>query len=77
MGKSLSFRGAVYEAQDRLRRHRCMDPVCDTHRLKFKHELDAANIRIQQLEKQLHGKWYPTSPTVRTIGSSLRWVNAK
>jgi len=54
--------------------YRCMDPVCDTHRLKFKHELDAANFRIQQLEKQLQSRWFPVSPTVRTVGSSLRLV---
>lgn len=57
MGKSLSFRGAVLEAQDVLRTHRCQDPLCDTHLWKVKHELDMARLRIQHLEKQLvtHG----------------------
>lgn len=36
MGKSLTFRGAVYEAQDFLRNHRCKDPICDTHLWKVK-----------------------------------------
>ncbi|XP_060833233.1 glutamate receptor ionotropic, NMDA 2B isoform X8 [Bombus pascuorum] len=57
MGKSLTFRGAVYEAQDILRYHRCRDPICDTHLWKVKHELDMAKIKIRQLEKDLeaHG----------------------
>ncbi|KAL0131041.1 hypothetical protein PUN28_002555 [Cardiocondyla obscurior] len=57
VGKSLTFRGAVYEAQDILRHHRCKDPICDTHLWKVKHELDMAKIRIRQLEKDLeaHG----------------------
>ncbi|XP_042870861.1 glutamate receptor ionotropic, NMDA 2A-like isoform X2 [Penaeus japonicus] len=53
MGKSLTFRGAVYEATDKLRRHRCRDPLCDTHIWKVKHELDMARMRIKQLEKEL------------------------
>ncbi|XP_076057094.1 glutamate ionotropic receptor NMDA type subunit 2 isoform X2 [Oratosquilla oratoria] len=57
MGKSLTFRGAVFEAQDKLRRHRCRDPICDTHIWKVKHELDMARVKIKQLEKELesHG----------------------
>ncbi|XP_011313747.1 glutamate receptor ionotropic, NMDA 2B [Fopius arisanus] len=57
MGKSLTFRGAVFEAQDIIRQHRCHDPICDTHLWKVKHELDMARIRIRQLEKDLeaHG----------------------
>ncbi|XP_046659792.1 glutamate receptor ionotropic, NMDA 2B isoform X4 [Homalodisca vitripennis] len=57
MGKSLTFRGAVYEAQDIIRNHRCRDPICDTHLWKVRHELDMARIRIKQLEKELesHG----------------------
>ena len=31
MGKSLTFRGAVYEATDKLRRHRCRDSLCQNH----------------------------------------------
>nr|XP_053626918.1 LOW QUALITY PROTEIN: glutamate receptor ionotropic, NMDA 2B-like [Cherax quadricarinatus] len=53
MGKSLTFRGAVYEATDKLRRHRCRDPLCDTHIWKVKHELDMARMRIKHLEKEL------------------------
>lgn len=57
MGKSLTFRGAVYEAQDILKHHRCRDPICDTHLWKVRHELDMARLRIRQLEKDLevHG----------------------
>ncbi|KAF8786657.1 Glutamate receptor ionotropic like protein [Argiope bruennichi] len=50
MGKSLSFRGAVYEAQDLIKHHRCKDPVCDTQLWKVRHELDMARIRIRKLE---------------------------
>ncbi|XP_045105631.1 glutamate receptor ionotropic, NMDA 2B-like isoform X2 [Portunus trituberculatus] len=53
MGKSLTFRGAVYEATNKLRRHRCRDPLCDTHIWKVKHELDMARVTIRHLEKQL------------------------
>nr|XP_045614741.1 glutamate receptor ionotropic, NMDA 2B-like [Procambarus clarkii] len=65
MGKSLSFRGAVLEAQDVLRSHRCQDPLCDTHLWKVKHELDMARLRIQHLEKQLvtHGLRPPRKKT--------------
>lgn len=57
MGKSLTFRGAVFEAQDILRHHRCRDPICDTHLWKVRHELDMSRLRIRQLEKDLevHG----------------------
>ncbi|XP_066971386.1 glutamate receptor ionotropic, NMDA 2B-like isoform X1 [Macrobrachium rosenbergii] len=57
MGKSLSFPGAVFEAQDMIRNHKCQDPLCDTHLWKVKHELDMARLRIQHLENQLvsHG----------------------
>ncbi|XP_076041483.1 glutamate receptor ionotropic, NMDA 2B-like isoform X2 [Oratosquilla oratoria] len=61
MGKSLTFRGAVYEAQDKLRRHRCRDPLCDTHIWKVKHELDLARMRIKQLEKELEAHGYRPS----------------
>ncbi|XP_050698141.1 glutamate receptor ionotropic, NMDA 2B-like [Eriocheir sinensis] len=53
MGKSLTFRGAVYEATTKLRRHRCRDPLCDTHIWRVKHELDMARVTIRHLEKQL------------------------
>ncbi|XP_018906461.1 glutamate receptor ionotropic, NMDA 2B isoform X1 [Bemisia tabaci] len=57
MGKSLTFRGAVFEAQDIIRHHRCRDPICDTHLWKVRHELDIAKYRIKQLEKEMeaHG----------------------
>ncbi|XP_066592276.1 glutamate receptor ionotropic, NMDA 2B isoform X2 [Prorops nasuta] len=63
MGKSLTFRGAVYEAQDIMRHHRCRDPVCDTHLWKVKHELDMAKIRIRQLEKDLEAHGIKPSQT--------------
>lgn len=51
------FSGAVFEAQDILRNHRCRDPICDTHLWKVKRELDVAQLRIKQLEKEMevHG----------------------
>ncbi|XP_058827198.1 glutamate receptor ionotropic, NMDA 2B [Topomyia yanbarensis] len=57
MGKSLTFRGAVFEATELLRHHRCNDPICDTHLWKVKHELDMTRLRNSQLEKALdsHG----------------------
>lgn len=57
MGKSLTFRGAVFEAQDILKHHTCRDPICDTHLWKVKHELDMSQMRVKQLEKELesHG----------------------
>ncbi|KAK3886639.1 hypothetical protein Pcinc_009218 [Petrolisthes cinctipes] len=58
MGKSLTFRGAVYEATDKLRRHRCRDPLCDTHIWRVKHELDMARITIKHLEKELEASGY-------------------
>ncbi|XP_076667127.1 glutamate ionotropic receptor NMDA type subunit 2 isoform X7 [Andrena cerasifolii] len=63
MGKSLTFRGAVFEAQDILRYHRCRDPICDTHLWKVKHELDMARIRIRQLEKDLEAHGIKPSQT--------------
>lgn len=53
LGKSLTFRGAVYEAQEILKNHRCTDPICDTHLWKVRHELDMAKLRVRQLEKEL------------------------
>lgn len=57
MGKSLTFRGAVYETTELIRNHRCKDPLCDTHLWKVKHELDISRLRVRQLEKTLdaHG----------------------
>ena len=56
MGKSLTFRGAVYEAQDQLRRHRCRDPICDTHLWRVKQELQNAKIRLRELEKEIEAR---------------------
>ncbi len=53
MGKSLTFRGTVYEASELMRTHRCKDPICDTHLWKVKHELDVAKIRLRKLEEEL------------------------
>lgn len=58
MGKSLSFRGAVREAQDLIRHHHCKDPVCDTQLWKLKHELDMCRIKIRKLENYIYNlKW--------------------
>ncbi|XP_076366206.1 glutamate receptor ionotropic, NMDA 2B-like isoform X2 [Tachypleus tridentatus] len=59
MGKSLSFRGAVFEAQDRLKHHRCHDPVCDTQLWKVRHELDMTRLRLRQLERKLNKRASP------------------
>ncbi|XP_054718947.1 glutamate receptor ionotropic, NMDA 2B-like [Uloborus diversus] len=53
MGKSLSFRGAVYEATDLIKHHRCKDPVCDTMLWKTRHQLDMAKLKIRQLEANI------------------------
>ncbi|KAK3864285.1 hypothetical protein Pcinc_030017, partial [Petrolisthes cinctipes] len=62
MGRSLSLRGAVSEAQEALRTHRCEDPLCDTHLWRVRHQLDMARLRINHLEGQLafHGLRSPT-----------------
>nr|QHN69191.1 ionotropic receptor 10 [Sirex nitobei] len=73
MGKSLTFRGAVYEAQDILRHHRCRDPICDTHLWKVKHELDMAKIRIRQLEKDLEAHGIKPTQTKRKTGRLGWW----
>ena len=53
MGKSLTFRGTVYEAKEAIRTHRCKDPICDTHLWKVKHELDMAKLKMKKLEAEL------------------------
>ena len=53
MGKSLTFRGTVYEASELMKTHKCKDPICDTHLWKVKHELDMAKIRVKKLEAEL------------------------
>ncbi|XP_046802065.1 glutamate receptor ionotropic, NMDA 2B isoform X2 [Lucilia cuprina] len=69
MGKSLTFRGAVYEATEILKKHRCNDPICDTHLWKVKHELDMTRLRVRQLEKTMdkHGI---KAPQLRLASSS-------
>nr|XP_040240394.1 glutamate receptor ionotropic, NMDA 2B isoform X1 [Anopheles coluzzii] len=73
MGKSLTFRGAVYEATEILRRHRCNDPICDTHLWKVKHELDMSRLRNQHLEKtmQIHGI-KPPQPKLGSTNKIIR-----
>ncbi|KAG8172579.1 hypothetical protein JTE90_014881 [Oedothorax gibbosus] len=65
MGKSLSFRGAVFEATDLLKYHRCKDPVCDTQLWKTRHELDMANMKIRQLEANIQAP--PMSLTLQDL----------
>ncbi|CAN8030346.1 unnamed protein product, partial [Ixodes persulcatus] len=68
MGKSLSFREAVYEA--RMRR-RCRDPACDNQLWKVRHQLDIARLRVSQLEAQLgmerRVNSVPSSTTVQEL----------
>ena len=56
MGKSLTFRGAVNEASELLKNHRCKDPICDTNLWKVKHELDVARLKMRNLEAELLAK---------------------
>ncbi|XP_025836924.1 glutamate receptor ionotropic, NMDA 2B [Agrilus planipennis] len=65
MGKSLTFRGAVFEAQDILRLHRCRDPICDTHLWKVKRDLDISQMRCKQLEKELESHGIKPPPPER------------
>lgn len=53
VGNSLSFRGAVEEARNVIRHHHCPDPLCDTHLLKLKEELNEARWQIRYLEKKM------------------------
>ena len=63
MGKSLSFRGAVFEATDLIKHHRCKDPVCNTQLWKTRHQLDMAKLKIRQLEANI--KEAILSPTLK------------
>ena len=56
MGKSLTFRGTVYEASELLKTHKCKDPICDTHLWKVKHELDLARMKMKKLEAELRSR---------------------
>lgn len=62
MGKSLTFRGAVYEATDQLKNHRCSDPLCDSQLWAVKREVDIAHMRIKQLEKELEANGIKPPP---------------
>lgn len=64
MGKSLTFRGAVYETTELIRNHRCKDVICDTHLWKVKHELDISRLRVRQLEKTMD-KYGIQPPTIK------------
>ena len=59
VGKSLTFRGTVQEAQELMRTHKCKDPICDTHLWKVRHELDMAKMKMKRLESELLGKGLP------------------
>lgn len=75
MGKSLTFRGAVYEAQDILKFHRCKDPICDTHLWKVKRELDISQMRCKQLEKELESHGIkPPPPCKRYVSSRFSFM---
>ena len=56
MGKSLTFRGTVFEAAELMKNHRCNDPICDTNLWKVRHELDMAKIKMKNLEAELLAK---------------------
>ncbi|XP_069687880.1 glutamate receptor ionotropic, NMDA 2B isoform X4 [Periplaneta americana] len=75
MGKSLTFRGAVFEAQDILRHHRCRDPICDTHLWKVKHELDLARMKIRQLQKELEAHGIKPSRRKKKKRAPSCWVS--
>jgi len=53
VGKSLTFRGTVYEASQLMKNHKCSDPVCDTQLWRVRHELDVAKLRLTKLQGQL------------------------
>ncbi|XP_077297694.1 glutamate ionotropic receptor NMDA type subunit 2 isoform X2 [Arctopsyche grandis] len=74
MGKSLTFRGAVYEATDIIRQHRCRDPICDTRLWKAKHELDMARLRIRQLLKEMEA--HGVKPPHRRLASASELFRA-
>lgn len=53
MGKSLTFRGAVFEAQDFLKFRRCKDAVCDSQYQLLRNQLMSTYSKMKQLEKEL------------------------
>ena len=69
MGKSLTFRGTVYEASELLKNHRCKDPICDTNLWKVKHELDMAKLKMRNLEAELLSKGFIPDANTGTINA--------
>ena len=79
VGKSLTFRGTVFEASELMKSHKCADPVCDTQLWKFKkhqcqkvsnllrHELDLARLRLTKLQSELKSRGI--NPTVQKTNS--------
>ncbi|CAN8007799.1 unnamed protein product [Ixodes pacificus] len=69
MGKSLSFRDAVYKA--RMGR-RCRDPACDNQLWKVRHQLDIARLRVSQLEAQLGMERRVNSPLIEPSSTMVQ-----
>ena len=76
VGKSLTFRGAVSEASELLRTHRCKDPICDTHLWKVKHELDMARMKMKSLEAQLQAKGIQSPLLINSFESGINSKNS-
>lgn len=62
VGKSLTFRGTVYEASQLMKNHKCSDPVCDTQLWRVRHELDVAKLRLTKLQGQLQSRGITPAP---------------
>ena len=76
VGKSLTFRGAAYEASELLRTHRCKDPICDTHLWKVKHELDMARMKMKSLEAELQAKGIQSPLSKSSLESGINSKDA-
>ena len=76
VGKSLTFRGAAYEASELLRTHRCKDPICDTHLWKVKHELDMARMKMKSLEAELQAKGIQSPLSKSSVESGINSKDA-
>ena len=76
VGKSLTFRGAAYEASELLRTHRCKDPICDTHLWKVKHELDMARMKMKSLEAELQAKGIQSPLSKNSLESGINSKDA-
>ena len=83
VGKSLTFRGTVFEASEVMKSHKCADPVCDTQLWKVRkhqcqkvsnvliqvrHELDLARLRLTKLQSELKSRGI--NPTVKKTYSN-------